>query len=146
MASAQSASLWDQLVPDLRRHIHGLAVEQHCRELMNTQIGPSIMLAGLKRNHAAYEALTDWNEVEGAPAPDDPHNVSRWIKVLEMNFAFEEAFHAFHRSIAGLTRAERRLWMGRVRATVPSERLHEVFAAVRPRNWVENVKILCLPT
>jgi hypothetical protein len=49
-----SCSLWDRLVPDLQEHIFGLAVEQHCRELMRTQICPGITLAAIKRNQASY--------------------------------------------------------------------------------------------
>jgi hypothetical protein len=136
MASAPAVtSLWDQLVPDLQRRIHGLAVEQHCRELMRTQICPSIILAGLKRNQAQYEELTEKDEIMG------PADVNL-LKALQSNCAFEEAFQALHRSLADLTRAERCLWMGRLKEVVPAHRLTAVFVSKQIMHEVAQALIL----
>jgi hypothetical protein len=94
---------------------------------MRTQICPSIILAGLKRNHAQYEELTEKDEMVG------PANLAdvNLLKALESNCDFEEGFQALHRSLADLTRAERCLWMGRLKEVVPAHRLTAVFVSKR---------------
>jgi hypothetical protein len=63
-ASEESSCLWDKLVPDLQHHIHGLAVEQHYKELMRTQVCPGIILAAIKKNKASFEPVAwQWNRL-----------------------------------------------------------------------------------
>jgi hypothetical protein len=101
-------SRWDHLVPDLQRHIHGLAVEQHSRELMKTHICPSIILAGLKRNQAEYEVV----EQELSTLYGILEHRGRFNELMIRYEQLQDEFDtkSFRDSIASLARAERIMW------------------------------------
>lgn len=109
-------SLWDKLVPDLQRHIYGLAVEQHCRELMQTQVCPGIIHAAFTRNQAAYQQVDD---IVLEP--------TYWEARHNIQCAFEDALDAFLSSIASLPRHIRRMWIRQLRDVIPNERWSRAF-------------------
>jgi hypothetical protein len=108
-------------VPDLQRHICGLAAEQHCKEVMRSQICPGIIYAVIKRNQAAYEVLdqamqdllVEMNEVRTDLTLLDQRMQRREKAYLihedlcQLNDALKGHLDAYLGSFAGLTRGER---------------------------------------
>jgi hypothetical protein len=128
MASAcvkNNCSLWDRLVPDLQEHIIGLAVEQHCRELMRTQICPGITLAAIKRNQASYVLVEE--QIDRLFARGDGPLREVMTKYCDFQDALVGALDAFLSSIAGLPRYMRCLRMRQLRDVVDQERLSSLF-------------------
>ena len=130
-----SCSLWERLVPDLQKHIYGLAVEQHCRELMRTQVCPDIILAAIKRNQASFEPV-DWQfcrlmRYMWGCREGDQCRRRALEEVMTKHSGFQDDFcdavDAFMSSIAGLPRHMRCLWMRHLRDAVGQERLSIAF-------------------
>ena len=130
------ASLWDKLVPDLQHHIYGLAVEQHHKELMQSQICPGIIRAAIKRNQAAYQQVEDQMAeltvelCRLAPQTEAARGqglATLWQARNDIEGAFEDALDAFLSSIASLPRHVRRMQIRQLRDVIPHERWSRAF-------------------
>jgi hypothetical protein len=118
-------------VPDLQEHIFGLAVEQHCRELMRTQICPGITLAAIKRNQASYVLVEE--QIDRLRAGWDAEQEQALREVMTkyndkdgLQGALVDAVDAFLSSIASLPGHMRCLWMRHLGDVVDQQRLSSV--------------------
>ena len=132
-------SLWDKLVPDLQQHIYGLAEEQHCRELMQTQVRSGIIQAVFKKNQAAYQQVEDQMseltlelcrlapQTEAALNQRGQGLLTLWQARDDIQGAFEDAMDAFLSSIASLPRHIRRMQIRQLRDVIPHDRWSRAF-------------------
>ena len=141
MANAfdESSCLWDKLVPDLQQHIYGLAVEQHHKELMQSQICPGIIQAVFKKNQAAYQQVEDQMseltlelcrlapQTEAALNRGGQGLLTLWQARNDIEGAFEDALDSFLSSIASLRRHIRRMQIRQLRDVIPHERWSHAF-------------------